>query len=678
MPGRPPSIFTEDNSTIAYNATSVVSSVINNLDPDKVSFVNTNDCLQTDVDVMIPVIPAKPSVKMSQLADTCVVLPENRIFLDKVLPSTNVRFELDPNFSTDYFVGLHNLVVSQGVDYPYGTPNYMGARVPLAHSRLKIQNWREYLRDYPHCEILQFLEYGFPLGLSKDPVLEPSLKNHSSAYLFFPFVDEFFSKGLSRNEICGPFRTPPFEWVHTSPLMTAPKKPDSRRAVFDATYGLYSLNNNTPKDYFLEMPCIYDYPSIDAFKDVVLDEGQGCFMWKRDLSRFYLQIPLDPVEYPRVACVWRGQFYFFVALMFGLTHSGLQGQKLSSAVTWIHKRMGLETEKHKQFNSLNYCDDIGGCEKTHQHATKSFDALGLLFSDLGLDEASAKATPPSTRMIYLGVEFDSVTMTMKVPPEKIQELREVLSSWLKKSKTNKRALQSLLGKLFWVSRCIRFSRGFMGRLLNQLRDLHKYPDYKNSIIPNSCKEDIAWWARYLRRFNGTELIYPLSVSHASVEELINMGAVVNCGDAQPLGGGAFFGDEYWSTPFPTWLQDTDIPIHVKEFWVVIVSAALWGELWRGQIVYIFSDNAAVVNVLDRERPRDPALQNLLREFMYLVCTRSFTPIIRHVGTEQNKIADFLSRNHNESELRPFLGEHHPVLKTRRSVPNAFFKLNAVW
>ena len=639
---------------------------------------NLENYVQKEFDVVSSFSPAKPSVKMSQLVDTCVILPENKVFIDKVLPRAEVCFDMDPNFSVDYFVALHRLVVSQGVDYPYGTPNYMGARVPLVHSRLKIQNWREYLKDYPYNEIVQFLEFGYPLGLVIDPVLEPSLKNHSSAYLFFQFVDEFFSKGLSRKEICGPFRTPPFEWVHTSPLMTAQKKPDSRRAVFDATYGLYSLNNNTPKEHFLEMPCIYDYPTIDAFKDIVLDEGQGCFMWKRDLSRFYLQIPLDPVEYPRVACVWRGQFYFFVALMFGLTHSGLQGQKLSSAVTWIHRRLGLETGNHKQFNSLNYSDDIGGCEKTHQLAKKSFDTLGLLFRDLGLDEASSKASPPSTRMLYLGVEFDSVSMTMKVPPEKIQELRELLSSWQKKSKTNKRALQSLLGKLFWVSRCIRFSRGFMGRLLNHLRDLHQYPDYKNVIIPNSCKEDIAWWARYLRRFNGTKLLYPLSVSQSSLEELLKKGVVVNCGDAQPLGGGAFFGDEFWSTPFPSWLKDTDIPIHVKEFWVVIVSAALWGEIWRGQTVYIFSDNAAVVNVLDRERPRDPALQILLREFLYLVCTRGFTPIFRHVGTERNKIADFLSRNHNDSVLFPFLEEHHPGLRIRRNVPNAFFKLNAVW
>ena len=37
-----------------------------------------------------------------------------------------------------------------------------------------------------------------------------------------------------------------------SPLMTSPKKPNSRRAVFDASFGLYSLNKNTPERAYHE------------------------------------------------------------------------------------------------------------------------------------------------------------------------------------------------------------------------------------------------------------------------------------------------------------------------------------------------------------------------------------------------------------------------------------------
>ena len=79
--------------------------------------------------------------------------------------------------------------------------------------------------------------------------------------------------------------------------------------------------------------------------------------------------------------------FFFVALMFGLRHAGLQGQRVTTAVTWAHRRLGLETEDQQMFNSLNYSDDIGGCEKSEERATLSFNALGSLFIDLGLDES---------------------------------------------------------------------------------------------------------------------------------------------------------------------------------------------------------------------------------------------------------------------------------------------------
>ena len=65
-------------------------------------------------------------------------------------------------------------------------------------------------------------------------------------------------------------------------------------------------------------------------------------MYKRDLSRYYLQLPLDPTEYCFTGAVWRKLYFFFVSLMFGLRHSGYQGQKVSDAISWVHKNLGLD------------------------------------------------------------------------------------------------------------------------------------------------------------------------------------------------------------------------------------------------------------------------------------------------------------------------------------------------
>ena len=324
--------------------------------------------------------------------------------------------------------------------------------------------------------------------------------------------------------------------------MTAVKKPDSRRCVFDASFGDHSLNNNTPTDLYMGQPIDYAYPKIEDFRRLVVKCGVGCFIWKRDLSRYYLQLPLCPADYPFVCFVWRCVLYFFAGLMFGLKHSGYQAQRLTDAVTWIHARLGLEFYGEKKFHSINYSDDIGGAETTLECATESSNALATLLVDLGLEESKSKEHRPSTKMPYLGVMFDTKKMTMSVPPEKIAEVREEISVWKKKTTASKKSLQKLLGKLFWVSRCVRHSRPFMARLLNQLKSMHPQQDSKKSKLSAECRLNILWWDRFLRCFNGIQAVYNDDPVLLSLDQLLETSAVVNCGDAQLWGGGAYFAD----------------------------------------------------------------------------------------------------------------------------------------
>ena len=346
-------------------------------------------------------------------------------------------------YSTEYFVALHMLVSAPTLSYASCTPNHMGARIPLQHTNLNIPRWRYHLTGYEQADIIQYLEFGFPVGLRENSAstLVPTLRNHGSSYQYYTYLDKFLSTGLERCELTGPCKAPPFSKVHVSPLMTAVKKPDGRRSVFDATFGEMSLNDCTPQDTYMELPFTYDFPKIEDFKLIVLKCGSGSFLWKRDLSRYYLQLPVDPNEYPLLCFVWRLTMFFFTALMFGLRHAGLQGQRVTTAVTWAHRRLGLETDDQAMFNSLNYSDDIGGGEQLIERATLSFNALGELFLDLGLDESKSKAHPPSTSMPYLGILFDTNQMRMSIPPEKIAEVREEISLWMKRSTASKKSMQ---------------------------------------------------------------------------------------------------------------------------------------------------------------------------------------------------------------------------------------------
>ena len=116
----------------------------------------------------------------------------------------------------------------------------------------------------------------------------------------------------------------------------------------------------------------------------------------------------------------------------------------------------------------------GGCKKTFERAIQSFTDLGKLLLDLRLKESASKAPPPSTAMPYLGILFNTLTMQMSIPLDKVAEVLEEVSLWVRKATATKKTLQQLLGKLFWVSRVVKFSRCFIGRLLSQLKDMHPF------------------------------------------------------------------------------------------------------------------------------------------------------------------------------------------------------------
>ena len=96
------------------------------------------------------------------------------------------------------------------------------------------------------------------------------------------------------------------------------------------------------------------------------------------------------------------------------------------------------------------------------------------------------------------------------------------------------------------------------------------------------------------------------------------------------------------------------------------------------IVYIFCDNDAVVEVLEKERPKDPKMLELLQEFLYIVCTRGFTPVFRKVGTKENETADYISRVHDHAATATYFKSKGLPMRTLVEAPDYLFTLRSNW
>ncbi len=84
-------------------------------------------------------------------------------------------------------------------------------------------------------------------------------------------------------------------------------------------------------------------------------------------------------------------------------------------------------------------------------------------------------------------------------------------------------------------------------------------------------------------------------------------------------------------------------INGLEIYTVMVACRIWGELFRGQNVQMFSDNMATVEVFRSGKSRDPFMQTCIREILYIAAICEFQIRLKHLSTSDNRLSDLLSR-----------------------------------
>ena len=143
---------------------------------------------------------------------------------------------------------------------------------------------------------------------------------------------------------------------------------------------------------------------------------------------------------------------------------------------------------------LNYIDDLCYCELPSK-IDSAFQCLLELLQDLGLDISSKKLTPPSTKVVCLGILFDTEAKTISIPQDKLQIIMDTCISWTGHTSCSKTELQSLLGSLLYISKCVRPARYFLNRMLQLLRNnIHS----RHIFLTDEFCQDLNWFCVFLK------------------------------------------------------------------------------------------------------------------------------------------------------------------------------------
>ena len=265
-----------------------------------------------------------------------------------------------------------------------------------------------------------------------------------------------------------------------------------------------------------------------------------------------------------------------------------------------------------------------------QRASDAFSELGNILCTLNLRENLDKATPPSTKMVFLGIHMDTTNFTMSIPPQKLVSIQNILAQWKVKTTATRKQLQSLLGSLNHVSCCVRPGRSFINRLLNTLRN---FPENEGHMtLDYNFHKDISWWLYFMEDFNGVSFMPEL---HRSTPD------TVFATDASTWGVGGYNNGHYFHAENSPFTQS--LHINHLELLAIVIALQLWSHDFCGKRIVVNCDNMCAVDVINLSHARVPFLQCCLREIRFLEANHSFQLSAVHISGVSNRLPDYLSR-----------------------------------
>ena len=325
-------------------------------------------------------------------------------------------------------------------------------------------------------------------------------------------------------------------------------------------------------------------------------------------------------------------------------------QRTSAAASAIARAEHIPT--------VPYIDDTASAQQPVD-AWAGMARFKALLHELGLQDNEGKENLPHTVMTWLGVTFDTLTMTMSVPLPKIADCLSTTHLWAQKSHATKTELRQYLGKLLHICECCPTLRLFVNRMLQTLR---RVPEHGSICLDSEFEAEVQWILSYLSQYNGIQMI-PDSPT-------LQVPLVV---DSCLTGGGGHFGRHLYFTHYPPFILRRTHSISDLEILNLVVAIRLWAPLLAGHIVKVLCDNSAAVSVVQTGRGRAPFLLACAREIWRATALFKFELRVAHLPGTDNHLADILSRYHNDESCRAqvdaYIDNNQPTI---HSVPDSLF------
>ena len=470
--------------------------------------------------------------------------------------------------------------------------------------------------------LINGFQCGFPIHFEGTPSNSVA-SNLLSARLLPHIVDAKLTKELAAHRLAGPFDDQPLPQFRVSPLGVVPKKVQGEYCLI---HHLSYPNGTSVNDGISYENSTVSYARIDDAVTLIKKVGSGSFLAKTDIKNAFRIIPIRPEDYNLLGMFWKGKYYYDRCMPMGCSSSCSTFEAFSTAIEWIAKHNCQI--KHM----LHLLDDFLIVAPSLEHCHSQLVNFLNLCEYLGIPMAPEKTVGPSNVLSFAGIELDTCRMEARLPNDKLLKCISLISDFMQRNKVTLRELQSLIGTLNFACSVVVPGRAFLRRLINLTKGAKRAHHYIR--LNRSTKADLVVWQTFLHDFNGRSFFLQDGWFDSDTLQLYT-DASGSCGF------GAVFGNYWCYGEWPGYWKSLNIAI--LEFFPILLSILLWGSSMRNRRIIFFTDNLALVSVINNTTSRDATLLMFVRRLVLACLGFNILFRARHVPGIHNELADSLSR-----------------------------------
>ena len=485
--------------------------------------------------------------------------------------------------------------------------NFVGGKIS-SH----VSNWEDITSDN---WVLNIVQFGYDIEFEEVPpeclTKRQIIFNSTEEIVMSREIDKLLSahviRPITRDEV-----------KYVSSIFLRPKRDGSYRLILN----LKNLNDYVDKLHF----------KMENLKSALTIVTPNCFFGCIDLKQAYFSIPVSVESQGWLVFWWHGQYFAFTVLANGLSSAPRVYTKIMKPVFSSLRKIG--------HNNVSYIDDSLLKGDTREECAENIFETVQLVDSLGFTVHPEKSVLfPTQEIVFVGFIINSVSMTIRLTPEKAEDIVKKCLIILSCDKITIRDLAKLIGKMVASEPGVQYAPLFYKPLEIEkdaaLKGVCGNFDSEMSLSSEGI-DCVKWWISNVRAADKPIIRKPPDIVIESDSSLTGWGAINKSNFATVSG--------IWSK------ADLSHHINYLETKAAFLALQHFCDKLCDVHVRLFLDNVVAIKYLSKLGGRKVELNRLTKEIWEWCMARNIWISAFHIPGKDNSIADKLSRNFDREWL----------------------------